>query len=191
MPEDKPQIDWNKARDFLGSFTKDLGAAMLGAMNYIGDRLGLFKALADAGWVTSQELADRAALNERYVREWLGAVTSAGYLEYDAKTKRYLLPPEHALVLARDDSPFFMGGFVQMVIPNVTMAPKLLESFRTGKGLPQSEYPTETWRQWNARRRECIAISWSANGCPRCRRWSSRSPMAATPRTSDAAADAP
>lgn len=145
MPEDKPQIDWNKARDFLGSFTKDLGAAMLGAMSYIGDRLGLFKVLADAGWVTSQELADRAKLNERYVREWLGAVTSAGYVEYDPKTKRYMLPPEHALVVARDDSPFFMGGFMQMVIPNVTMAPRLLDAFRTGKGVPQLEYPPETF----------------------------------------------
>jgi hypothetical protein len=64
----KPEIDWKKARNFLLQFTNDLGAAMLGAMNYIGDKLGIFKALADAGWVTSHELADRAGLNERYVR---------------------------------------------------------------------------------------------------------------------------
>ncbi len=83
----KPQLDWDKARKFLFQVNDDLGAAMLGAMNYLGDRLGIFKSLADAGWVTSQELADRAGLNERYIREWLGAVTSAGYVSYDPANK--------------------------------------------------------------------------------------------------------
>lgn len=145
MPEEKQQLDWSKARDFLGQFTTDLSAAMLGAMNYIGERLGIFKALAGAGWVTSQELADRAGLNERYIREWLGAVTAAGYVIYDPKTKRYMMPAEHALVLADEDSPFFMGGFIHMVLPNVLMAPRIAEAFRTGKGVPQSEYPPEVF----------------------------------------------
>ncbi len=142
---DQPQLDWDKARRFLFQCTNDIGAAMLGAMNYLGDRLGIFKAMADAGWLTSQELADRAGLNERYVREWLGAVTSAGYVTYDPSTKKYLLPPEHAMVLAREESPFFMGGFMQMVMPNVSMAPKIAEAFRSGGGVSQSEYPAETW----------------------------------------------
>jgi SAM-dependent methyltransferase len=141
----KPQLDWDKARKFLFQVNNDIGAAMLGAMNYLGDRLGIFKALADAGWVTSQELADRTGLNERYLREWLGAVTSAGYVTYDPASKKYLLPPEHALVVAREESPFFMGGFMEMVIPNVTMAPKIAEAFRKGGGVAQSEYPPETW----------------------------------------------
>ena len=141
----KPQLDWDKARKFLFQVNNDIGAAMLGAMNYIGDRLGIFRTLADAGWVTSQELADRAGLNERYIREWLGAVTSAGYLTYDPATKKFMLPPEHAAVLAREESPFFMGGFMEMVIPNVSVAPKLVEVFRKGGGVPQSEYPPETW----------------------------------------------
>lgn len=143
--ENKPQLDWDKARKFLFQVNGDIGAAMLGAMNYIGDKLGIFKALADAGWVTTQELADRAGLNERYIREWLGAVTSAGYVTYDPATKKFMLPPEHAMVLAREESPFFMGGFIEMVIPNVTMAPKIAESFRNGGGVSQSEYPAETW----------------------------------------------
>jgi SAM-dependent methyltransferase len=148
MAEEKssrPQLDWDKARKFLFQVNNDIGAAMLGAMNYLGDRLGIFKALADAGWVTSQELADRAHLNERYIREWLGAVTSAGYVTYDPATKKFMLPPEHAMVLAREESPFFMGGFMEMVIPNVTMAPKIAEAFRNGGGVAQSEYPPETW----------------------------------------------
>jgi SAM-dependent methyltransferase len=148
MPEEKsskPQIDWDKARKFLFQVNNDIGAAMLGAMNYLGDRLGIFKTLAEAGWVTSDELAERAGLNERYIREWLGAVTSAGYVTYDPATKKFMLPPEHAMVLAREESPFFMGGFMEMVIPNVSVAPKLIEAFRKGGGVPQSEYPPETW----------------------------------------------
>jgi ubiquinone/menaquinone biosynthesis C-methylase UbiE len=141
----KPQLDWDKAKKFLFQVNGDIGAAMLGALNYIGDRLGIFKALADAGWVTSQELADRAGLKERYVREWLGAVTSAGYVSYDPATKKYLLPPEHAMVLAREESPFFMGGFLEMIVPNISVAPKLVEKFRNGGGVTQAEYPLELW----------------------------------------------
>ena len=141
----KPQLDWDKARKFLFQVNGDIGAAMLGAMNYLGDRLGIYKALADAGWVTSQELADRAGLNERYVREWLGAVTSAGYVTYDPAAKKYLLPPEHAMVVAREESPFFMGGFMEMIVPNVTIAPKLAEAFRKGGGVTQAEYSPELW----------------------------------------------
>lgn len=145
MPEQKPQLDWDKAKKFLFQLNNDIGAAMLGAMNYLGDRLGLFKAMADAGWVTSNELAERTGLSERYIREWLGAVTSAGYVEYDPKARKFMLPAEHAMVLAREESPFFMGGFMEMVVPNVSMAPKIAEAFRNGRGVTQSEYPAETW----------------------------------------------
>lgn len=145
MPEQKPQLDWDKAKKFLFQLNNDIGAAMLGAMNYLGDRLGLFKAMADAGWVTSDELAERTGLSERYIREWLGAVTSAGYVEYDPKARKFMLPAEHAMVLAREESPFFMGGFMEMVVPNVSMAPKIAEAFRNGRGVTQSEYPAETW----------------------------------------------
>lgn len=145
MAEEKSKLDWDKARKFLFQFNSDLGAALLGAMNYIGDRLGIFKAMADAQWVTSQELADRTGLSERYLREWLGAEASAGYVNYDPKTRKYVLPAEHALVLANDDSPFFMGGFMEMAIPNITMAPKIAQAFQTGRGVAQSEYPAETW----------------------------------------------
>ncbi|MBE3603713.1 methyltransferase domain-containing protein [bacterium] len=125
--------------------TNDLGAAMQGALTYIGDRLGIFKALAGAGAVTPAELASRTGLNERYLREWLGAMTAARYIDYDAASARYSMPPEHALILADENSQFFMGGFMQMIVPEVSMAPKLLESFRTGRGLPQSEYPPEVF----------------------------------------------
>ncbi len=118
---------------------------MQGALSYVGDRLGIFKALAGAGAVTVAELAQRTGLNERYLREWLGAMTAAKYIEYDPASARYTMSPEHAMILADETSQFFMGGFMQMIVPEVSMAPKLMESFRTGKGLPQSEYPPEVF----------------------------------------------
>ena len=145
MAEEQKSIDWGKVKEFAGLMMNDLGAAMQGALTYIGDRLGIFKALAGAGAVTSVELAERTGLNERYLREWLGAMTAAKYISYDPATSRYSMSPENAMILANEDSPFYMGGFMQMVVPEVGMAPKLLESFRTGRGLPQSEYPPEVF----------------------------------------------
>jgi 2-polyprenyl-3-methyl-5-hydroxy-6-metoxy-1,4-benzoquinol methylase len=144
MAEEKA-LDWGKVKEFAGMMTSDLGAAMQGALSYIGDRLGIFKSLAAAGPVTCAEFAARTELNERYLREWLGAMTAAKYISYDAATSRYSMPPEHAMILADENSPFFMGGFMQMIVPEVGMAPKLLEAFRTGKGVPQSEYPPEVF----------------------------------------------
>src|SRR5713101_5517730 len=139
------QLDWGKVKEFAGLMLNDMGAAMQGALTYIGDRLGIFKPLAAAGSVPSAELAKRTGLNERYLREWLGAMTAAKYVTYDAASGRYTMPREHAMILADENSPYFMGGFMQMIVPEVSMAPKLLDSFRTGKGVPQSEYPPEVF----------------------------------------------
>ena len=83
-------------------------------------------ALAEAGAVTSTELAERTGLNERYLREWLGAMTAAKYIAYDSATSRYSMSPENAMILANEESPFYMGGFMQMIVPEVGMAPKLV-----------------------------------------------------------------
>lgn len=143
--ENKP-VDWDKAKRFLGQLTDDLGGAMLGALTYIGDRLGIFKALPPGQWIGSEELARRTGLDERYLREWLGGMTAAGYVMYQPDDRTYMLPVEHAMALADEDSPFFMGGFIQMLVPNITMAPRVAEAFRTGSGVGQHEYPPETFR---------------------------------------------
>ncbi|MHB8383876.1 MAG: class I SAM-dependent methyltransferase [Candidatus Binataceae bacterium] len=145
MADNKSNLDWNVIKSFSKQVSIDIGAAMLGAMSYIGDRLGIFKTLADAGAVTSAELAAKSGLDERYLREWLGAMTAAGYVTYDPATSRYAMPPEHAMVLAREDSPFFSGGFIQGIIANLSVTPKVMEAFKTGKGVAQSEYPPETF----------------------------------------------
>lgn len=145
MADQTTSLDWGKVKAFAGLMTNDLGAALQGALSYIGDRLGIFQALAAASPVTSAELAAKTGLNERYLREWLGAMTAAKYLEYEPASERYSMPREHAMVLADENSPFYMGGFMQMVVPEVALAPKLMESFRTGRGVPQSEYPPEVF----------------------------------------------
>ena len=145
MAQDKSQLDWDKIKSFSKQVSGDIGAAMLGALSYIGDRLGIFSVLAEAGSVTSADLAKRTGLSERYLREWLSAMAAAGYLNYDAAAKTYAMPPEHAMVLARDDSPFFAGGFIEMIVPQMSIAPKVMESFKNGRGVSQSEYPPETW----------------------------------------------
>jgi len=138
-----PPIDHERVHRFVETLVNDVGTAMRGGLCYIGDKLGIFKALADAGKVTASELAQRTNLNERYLREWLHAMVTAEYVYYDPWSKTYFLPPEHALALANEDFPFFVGGFMEMIVPTVSMAPRVAEAFRTGKGVPQADYPPE------------------------------------------------
>src|SRR5262249_46378668 len=96
------RIDQAKTDAFVGKVLADTAGLAVTAMSSIGDRLGLFKNLAQQGSATSVELARRTHINERYAREWLGAMASAGYLEYDPTTRRFTLPPEHIPVLAQE-----------------------------------------------------------------------------------------
>jgi len=136
--------DRDKVRAFAAQILSDIGTAVQGALSYIGDRMGIFKAMAAAGApLTIEELAERTGLNARYLREWLGAMTAAGYVDYDPARSSYFLPPERAAVLADENNPFFLGGFIQESVPLVSMAPKVAEAFRSGKGVSQSEYPPD------------------------------------------------
>ncbi len=99
-------IDQAKSDAFLGKVLTDTSGMTVTVMAGIGDRLGLFKELAH-GSASSVELATRTGLNERYVREWLGAMVSASYVEYNPVNGRFTLPPEHIPVLAQESGPFF------------------------------------------------------------------------------------
>jgi 2-polyprenyl-3-methyl-5-hydroxy-6-metoxy-1,4-benzoquinol methylase len=137
----KPQLDLEKAKQVAQTIIGDVATVVHGALCYIGDRMGLFKAMANAGPLTIEQLAGKAGLSERYVREWLGAMAAAHYVEYDAANDAYLLTPEYAAALADEDSPFFIGGYFQMAQAAVSVAPKVAEAFRNGKGVTQAEYP--------------------------------------------------
>src|SRR2546421_4017308 len=103
----------------------------------------IFKIMSTAGPVTLTELTARTHLDERYLREWLAALVSAGYIQFEPSTAKYVLPPEHATVLVDESSPFFMGGMLQLLVPMHSMAPRVAEAFRTGKGAPLDEYPPD------------------------------------------------
>jgi 2-polyprenyl-3-methyl-5-hydroxy-6-metoxy-1,4-benzoquinol methylase len=137
----KSEINFEKAKQVAQQVVGDVGTCVHGALCFIGDRLGLFKAMQTAGFVTSAELAAKTELNERYLREWLNAMAAAQYLEYDATSQRYNLTPEYAMVLADEESPFFVGSYFQMVQSVMTVAPKVADSFRSGKGVAQADYP--------------------------------------------------
>jgi len=125
-------------------FQHNTGALMIGAA-YIGDRLGLFKSMAGAGPLTADQLATRTGFAPRYVLEWLRAMASSGYLEYQPAAATFLLPPEHASVLVDEKSPVFAGGVSQGTVADIMMTPRVMDAFRTGKGIPYGDYPPDTF----------------------------------------------
>src|SRR5947209_17748861 len=103
-------IDEAKLEAFMGQAVTDMGAIISAPLMVIGEKLGLYKAMAGAGPITSQELAERAGVAERSVREWLRNQAAGGYVTYDSHSDRYTLPDEHALALADENSPFYILG---------------------------------------------------------------------------------
>jgi SAM-dependent methyltransferase len=135
----KRAVDQTKLQHFQMKVLQDIAAAGGLACAYVGDRCGLYKTMAEAGPITSQELAKATGTNERYVREWLINQAAGGYVEYDPQSKRYALPLEHALVLADEDSEFFAAGGFQTFLAFMHAAPRMVENFRSGKGLGWGE----------------------------------------------------
>lgn len=135
------KLDLEKAKQVAQTVVGDVASVVHGALCYIGDKMGLFKAMMNAGPLTVAQLAEKSQLNERYVREWLGAMAAAHYVEYDPKAETYLLTPEYAAALADEDSPFFIASYFQMAQAAVTVAPKVAAAFKTGGGVTQAEYP--------------------------------------------------
>jgi 2-polyprenyl-3-methyl-5-hydroxy-6-metoxy-1,4-benzoquinol methylase len=138
-------IDQAKADAFVGKVLADTAALAVTVMSSIGDRLGLFKNLAEQGPATSEELAERAHVNERYTREWLGAMASAGYVEYDPASRHFTLPPEHVPVLAQEGGPVFFGGVQEELLGLAGPVNQLMQAFRSGGGVPMEAYDPSTW----------------------------------------------
>jgi SAM-dependent methyltransferase len=133
-------VDGAKLEAFMGQALGDLGAAISGLMVYLGDQLGLYRAMADTGPVTPATLAAKTATDERYVREWLDNQAAGGYVTYDAASGMYELPPEQALALADEESPAFLpGGFTGIVAAYVD-ADTFVDAFRTGRGVGWHEH---------------------------------------------------
>ena len=129
----EPNTD--KLNELVGKLVGDLGAAIAGASILLGDRLGLYKAMADGAPVTSSQLAKRTGLHERYVREWLSGQAASGYIDYDPQKNAFSLSPEQAMAFAEEGSPAFFAGAFDVVQATYLDEPKVAEAFRTGKGV--------------------------------------------------------
>jgi SAM-dependent methyltransferase len=133
-------VDEDQVMEFLEQVITDGGAAVAGLCTSLGDRLGIYTAMAGAGPLTSAQLATRTGLVERYVREWLAAQVAGEYVSYDPDTDTYLLPDVHAAVLADPDLPTYAAGFFTMLQALYDTEDTLLEAFRTGAGVGWEEH---------------------------------------------------
>ena len=137
----QPTQDTERADAFAGRMLDMLNSAALMVMVSVGHRTGVLDAMAAEGAGTSRELADAAGLDERYVREWLGAMTAGRIVELDPASGRYTLPLEHAAWLTRAASPDNLAVEAQWITSLSTVEDDIVECFRTGGGVPYERYP--------------------------------------------------
>lgn len=130
----QPQLDDTKLNALLGTMVGDIGAAATAALVLIGDKLGLYRALAQ-GAITSTRLAELTGTTERYVREWLSAQAASGYVSCNPSTGTFWLSPEQAAVFADEESPVLMTGGFYSISAVFADEPMLVEAFKSGKGL--------------------------------------------------------
>jgi SAM-dependent methyltransferase len=138
--EQAVQVDGDKLMQFVFRAVDEVGATLNTALVVMGDRLGLYRALAGAGPLSPAEVAERTGTAERYVREWLNAQAAGGYVEYDPDSGRYILLPEQAVALTDPDSPAYLPGFFQIALGSVLDAPKIVEAARSGAGFGWGEH---------------------------------------------------
>ncbi|PSL01804.1 ubiquinone/menaquinone biosynthesis C-methylase UbiE [Haloactinopolyspora alba] len=139
-PEQSP-LDQEKVEAFAGRMLTTFTDACAALMISIGHQTGLFDVLAGTGPATSEQIARAAGVNERYVREWLGAMTTAKIVDHDPDEGTYRLPAEHAASLTRAAGPDNLATLTQMVSMLGEVEPAIVECFRNGGGLPYSAYP--------------------------------------------------
>ncbi|MBY5367381.1 methyltransferase domain-containing protein [Rhizobium leguminosarum] len=138
--------DMQKLDALVGRLVGDVGAAVSGVLVVLGDKVGIFKAMADGTPMSVQDLAKKTGIKERYLREWLSAQAAADYVAYDEKTDRFSLTPEQAMVFAEENSPAFFVGAFEVVQSMWMDEPKVADAFRTGKGLGWHEHSTCLFR---------------------------------------------
>jgi SAM-dependent methyltransferase len=140
-----PAIDADKLMAFVHRAVDEVGATLNSALVVMGDKLGLYRALAGAGPLSPAELAERSGADERYLREWLNAQAAGGYVDYDPASGRYTLPLEHAVALTDEESPAYLPGFFQIAVGSVLDSPRITEASRTGAGVGWHEHNHEVF----------------------------------------------
>ena len=132
-------MDENKLNSLVGQFLQDLGGAFSVPLVQIGEQLGLYEALKDAGPSTVQEFAQATGVAERYMREWLSAQAASKYISYDADIEKFWMTPEQAFLLADQDSPFYLAPAFGAAATFQQNEPQVREAFKTGAGIPWGE----------------------------------------------------
>ena len=134
-----PALNMDKLNAFIGQFVTDLGASVHAGMVVIGEKLGLYKALAERP-MSPTELAAKTQTDERYLREWLSSQAAGGYITYDDTTGKFSLSTEQAFTLANENSPAYLPGAFELALGSLAAVPRIAESFRTGKGMGWHEH---------------------------------------------------
>lgn len=138
---EKQEFDKSLTEEFASKMLQFLNDGMLSLMISIGYKTRLFDTMAELEPSTSQEIAQKTKLNERYVREWLGAMVTGKIINYDPSTEKYYLPKEHSAFLVRKAGLDNLAVFAQYISLMGNVEDKIVECFRNGGGLPYSEYP--------------------------------------------------
>ena len=134
------EIDGDKLMEFVFRAVDEVGSTLNSALVVMGDKLGLYRALAGTGGLSPSELAERTGTAERYVREWLNAQAAGGFVEYDPDSGRYALAPEQAVALTDSESPAYLPGFFQIALGSVLDSPRITEAVRSGEGVGWHEH---------------------------------------------------
>ncbi|MDQ2622263.1 MAG: methyltransferase domain-containing protein, partial [Actinomycetota bacterium] len=137
------KVDETALEQFVGQVVTDMGAAMNAVLVIVGDELGLWKAMQNAGPMSPSELAGKTGVAERYVREWLSAQAASGYVEFDPEAEKFVLPPEQAMAFADAESPVYMLGGYHIISSLFHDRDRLAERFRSGEGFGWHEHDPE------------------------------------------------
>ena len=140
------EIDEGKLEAFMGQAVTDMGAMISAPLMVIGEKLGLYKAMAGAGPLTSAEVAERSVPPSARCASGSANQAAGGYVTYDPESDRYTLPDEHALALADEDSPFYILGAFELIASLYADEDKILEAFRSGEGMGWHEHDHRLFR---------------------------------------------
>ncbi|CAM3227127.1 class I SAM-dependent methyltransferase [Nocardioides dubius] len=134
------EVDPDKLMSFVFRAVEEVGSALNGALVVMGDQLGYYRDLAEHGPSTPEELASRTGTEEHYAREWLNCQAAGSYVEYDAGTGRYLLPPEQAVAFTDTNSPAYLPGLFQIAHGTIRDTPSIVAAARQGSGVGWHEH---------------------------------------------------
>ncbi len=134
------EVDTDRLQAFIGQMVGDVGATLSAGLVLLGDRLGLYRAMADSRPVTAEDLAERTGTSVAYLRPWLGNQAAGGYLSYDPATGTWTLPPEQAMALADESSPAFFAASMQLAVATLADLDAIESRFRTGEGFGWHEH---------------------------------------------------